>query len=577
MSTHANPLPAHSNKNSHPIDTLIFDSQHKFTELVSKQTKTLEEAAQAYRKRRGRHPPPGFDKWFEHAQSHNALLVEDFFDQIYHDLGPFWGVDSIDMRRGALRHDMRIKVEKGVASSGSGFFWTEAWLAMIKKIEHLLPDMEIALNAMDEPRMIAPYEDIEKFMAKAAKTAKLVDPRKVITEFGPLPDAASDGEGTAPKFVGKETNPFWNLARRGCPPKSLARTTPVMSDWDHTPVFNTSLAKPHTHQGFVSNSTLSSDICHQPDLQGLVGVFVEPLSTSTTDTLYPLFGGSKLAVNNEILIPAAMYYKAEERFTGGGATGAEWAAKENKVVWRGVATGGRNRNTTWKAYQRHRFVAMSNGTKLTRAETGLEDLENCVMPEPSYKLPAQQDHKLGDWVGGWTDVGLTDIHCFPAQEDLKCEYNNHAFEKVDPVDLRKQFDCKYLPDIDGNSYSGRYLSFLQSSSLPIKSTVWREWHDSRLVAWKHFVPMDNRFTDYYGIMDYFIGYNGQGGHDAAAEKIAAEGKEWAEKVLRKEDMEIYVARALMEYGRLIDDRRESLGWVADVINKPTLMSKWKQW
>lgn len=41
----------------------------------------------------------------------------------------------------------------------------------------------------------------------------------------------------------------------------------------------------------------------------------------------------------------------------------------------------------------------------------------------------------------------------------------------------------------------------------------------------------------------------------AAEKIARDGKVWTEKVLRKEDMEIYMFRLLLEWGRLTDDAR----------------------
>ena len=106
----------------------------------------------------------------------------------------------------------------------------------------------------------------------------------------------------------------------------------------------------------------------------------------------------------------------------------------------------------------------------------------------------------------------------------------------------------------------RYLGFLRSTSLPIKATIFREWHDSRLVPWKHFVPMDSRFGDYYGIMDYFM----EGGHDAEAESIAMEGKRWAEAVLRREDMVLYVWRLLLEYARVTDDKRDRLAFVGDL-------------
>lgn len=108
-----------------------------------------------------------------------------------------------------------------------------------------------------------------------------------------------------------------------------------------------------------------------------------------------------------------------------------------------------------------------------------------------------------------------------------------------------------------------------STSLPIKATIFREWHDSRLMPWIHFVPMDNRFMDFYGIMEYFLGYKGKNvnvpGHNEQAAKIAAAGQTWANKVLRKEDMQIYVLRLLLEYARLSDDRRNNMGYVGDLL------------
>lgn len=51
------------------------------------------------------------------------------------------------------------------------------------------------------------------------------------------------------------------------------------------------------------------------------------------------------------------------------------------------------------------------------------------------------------------------------------------------------------------------------------------------------------------------------GNVAAGEKIAEAGREWAGKVLRKEDMEIYMFRLLLEWGRLTDDRRDEIGFM----------------
>ncbi|PMD29110.1 glycosyltransferase family 90 protein, partial [Hyaloscypha variabilis F] len=53
------------------------------------------------------------------------------------------------------------------------------------------------------------------------------------------------------------------------------------------------------------------------------------------------------------------------------------------------------------------------------------------------------------------------------------------------------------------------------------------------------------------------------GHDREGERIAEDGRQWAGRVLRKEDMEVYMFRLLLECGRIVDDRRQELGFVLD--------------
>ncbi|KAF3351366.1 Minor extracellular protease vpr [Verticillium dahliae VDG2] len=261
---------------THPIDELIEEAQLRHRQLLGKQSLTLRQAASRYRERRGRHPPPGFDVWFAAAMASKAVIVEEFFDRIHHDINPFWAVDPAEMRRHAARQAFMIRVRGG-------------------------------------------------------KTA-------------------TDTEGEEPPYRG------------------------------------------------------------------------------------PL---------------------------------------RKKI---------------------------------------------CTMVEPYYAV-------------------------------------------ADELPMKKMYNHKYLPDIDGNSFSGRYRAFLLSSSMPLKSTIYAEWHDDRLVPWVHFVPFDNTYVDLYGIMDYFLR-----GRDAAAERIATDGKRWAETVLRREDMRLYVWRLLLEYARVMDDNRDRLAFVQDWID-----------
>ena len=48
-------------------------------------------------------------------------------------------------------------------------------------------------------------------------------------------------------------------------------------------------------------------------------------------------------------------------------------------------------------------------------------------------------------------------------------------------------------------------------------------------------------------------------------RIALQGQQWAEQVLRREDMTLYIFRLLLEYGRLGADERMDLGWVQDLM------------
>jgi hypothetical protein len=46
--------------------------------------------------------------------------------------------------------------------------------------------MDLALNAMDEPRIVAPWEEIDKYMETERATRKMAPPKQVISNFQTL-------------------------------------------------------------------------------------------------------------------------------------------------------------------------------------------------------------------------------------------------------------------------------------------------------------------------------------------------------------------------------------------------------
>ncbi|KIW44165.1 uncharacterized protein PV06_05195 [Exophiala oligosperma] len=561
--------PGSSSTNADTISRLIADANKFFEDLVAKQSKKLDNAAKAYRQRRGRHPPPGFDKWFEYANANDAVIVEEFFDQIYHDLEPFWSLSPHDIRARARNLGMHVRVHEHKAEADTDWFWHVIWANMINEVAHLLPDMVIPLNAMDEPRIMVPFEEISTRLEKARESRALPQHEKISDVVQGWTETAEPGQAQ-PEIEWFQSAPL-SFARAACDSNSPLRTEPNMLH--RAMVSKNDHPNPQSFMvgGFVGNWTLASDLCQDPSIGAYHGALTSPLTKSTSQELLPMFGGSKFTVNNDILIPAPMPWNGNENFDS--EDPHPWYSKSAKAIWRGTATGGRHNALNWPNFHRHRFVALTNGTKYSLADETTDRIFTPLQQQSSLSgLSSDIQKNLSKWLSKYNDVCFTDLFCDIPTKESQCWYLSDEFEVGATMSLPDQYASKFLPDIDGNSFSGRYRSFLMSNSVPIKSTLYREWHDARLVAWKHFVPMNNRFTDYYAILAYFVGCDEDTcgaagkyeGHDSQAERIAKAGNEWAAKVLRKVDMQIYVARLLLEYGRLTDNKRDTLGWVADL-------------
>lgn len=106
-----------------------------------------------------------------------------------------------------------------------------------------------------------------------------------------------------------------------------------------------------------------------------------------------------------------------------------------------------------------------------------------------------------------------------------------------------------------------------------------------MTAWWHFVPLDVRGQGVWSVLAYFRGtrevgrgdggggvggggggkgkgrgVGGMEGRGDVGERMAGEGREWVGRVMRKEDMEVYFYRLLLEWGRLTDEGREGIGF-----------------
>lgn len=545
-------------RDSHPISTLMSEADEKWLGYDETRSTTFKETVSTYRRRYGRHPPPGFKDWYQYARDRNVHNVDDF-EQIMDDLRPFWAVEPQAIRN--LAAHMWEKSEDGIAGihvrnhkvvKETNPSWrSETMVTLIEKFIKYLPDMDIAMNRLDQPRVVVPWEDMQTMLAKELETR--MTPPEVVDEFtiglsGYLNTTAEhdDSSREDPGWYPAHGKQYMNIAQTACPPESHARnsnSTTITAE----KLYKTPLG------GIVTNFNRSSDLCTVgPEMQDKHGFLFSSSSVIATKKLVPVFGECKVNINSDILFPANMYWKNDDRYDYSDEHDVSWEDKSEVLLWRGVTSGGVQIENNWRLMHRQRLVMLTNSTEMQGKEvrilteqTGKKgEYENFRQFQPSKFA---EEH---------TDVGFTEAWgCVP-----NCDFYNDVWTLKPQMPHSGQFKYKYLIDVDGHSFSGRWRSFLQSKSLGIKATIFREWHDSRLFAWRHFVPMDNRYDELYTLLTYFIGVGSPGNqrtpeenyangdayvasHDSEGRRIARQGREWANKVLRRDDMEVRITLA----------------------------------
>ncbi|CAI6338313.1 unnamed protein product [Periconia digitata] len=546
-------LPSHDEQSKHPIERLMDTAQTEFNALVDGHGHTVADAAENYRRRRGRHPPPGFDAWFAFAQAHDALVVESFFDQIEADLAPLRSIDPYTLRQTANNFSPKITIRNGTvdAPKGSSYIKLAQIATMIQAVAEQeivqLPDLDIPVNVNDEPAMLVPWETIDTALQFVKP---ILTPRnETIDSFASikdveLPVSKFDPEWlngrnrhTSAQYLGPR--PFWSIVRPACPPGSPARDQPLMQDiWhreghtkeEHLASALLPLGLPEgSYEGFVRNLTTATDVCQNPSWQGLHGAFVAPAHMSVTQKLFPLFSTSKLAISNEILIPNVGDWNVSKQTTSDPVT---WAQREDKLYWRGSASGGKNTARNWQRFHRHRFVAMLNATHVEIAEglihagnesiIGLGYARNFrLLPGNEYTLTTQRGANMAEWVNNWGDAAFTDLQCSELGNNGTCPYTDEYFSVSShdsSLPRNSTITHKYAAVLDGEGGddSGSFMASLRSGQFTLKASIYRQWYDSRVIPWMHCIPLDNTFVDLYAVMEFFRGPQVKGRNEAFA-------------------------------------------------------------
>ncbi|KAI2472532.1 glycosyltransferase family 90 protein [Annulohypoxylon bovei var. microspora] len=555
----------------HPVDDLVYRNRVEADRWLRHATvsTTLKSAVTEYKERhQGRDPPPQFDKWFEFAQQRKSVVI-DRFDQIERDILPFWGMKQRKIHEGL--EQLRVLPDIGIITIVEGkashnqladpvqnVILDEAVSMISTFVEHL-PPMSIAINMKERPRVLVPWDDIHRFIMAGSKPRfQLLVPRRSgnrledearLTDGNPIDVSKAILGSVAQPYVSPKK--FRQLEALACPPGSAARGG---VHWD-TRDFCSSCVKPHSEGQFLQDWEMFLDPCHQPDIFNLHDLHTTPHLHDLHQDLLPLFSRSKTDSFNDILIPLIRPVNQE-------SDDVEFGRKKDIVFWQGDARD--SQIVTPQSLlggHRHRLVHLANNA------SAVDKVSMLLGVQANKKDKFQYEETTLREANGPLPFEFSFTNAEPCA-DVNCQLLQQEFGFKEPG---KAFDNRYVMLLDSTDGPPQdLLPTLRSNSVPVLSSVFREWFTERLMPWVHFVPVDLRYHALHSTMAYFIGLKNRGpingrtqntdGRHEDARWIAEQGHKWADKAVRREDMEVYLFRLLLEWGRIVDDNRDSLGF-----------------
>ncbi|GAA5832497.1 hypothetical protein JCM11251_001347 [Rhodosporidiobolus azoricus] len=523
---------------AHPIHFLLREAQSAWTAKLARQSRSLDQAVREYRRRYRREPPRGFDQWFRFAKKNKVQLIDEY-DSINERILPFAAIrpEILQYRSAMLQNTtgeemfwlhektvtLRIRDGKvtGEGPMQNVLNRTRDMVELLSGISQYLPDLNLTMTAHDAPFITLSGENKERHV-QAALAGQYIDDLATHTDISSM-----DG---------------WAVS---CPVDSPMRRLPryaERTEW-----------VPTDKQSFIGlDHVKAMDMCFHPEYQPIHGFTA--FEGSRPGILYPFFSLSTTSVFSDLLLPPLEQY--------GDAVGRDpsWKEKKhNKLIWRGGPTGSDLTIPHARKYsQRVRLARLPHMTgKVTLPFSRSDDLSRGILGPVKSFLGA-----AAFFASKYLDIHFFGyaIQCGSLKDCLKFE---EEFEWVDYTEPEVQNEFKYVLDVDGNGWSGRFHRLMSSNSLVLKSTIFPEWYSDRIQPWVHYIPVKLDYSDLLPILAFFIGSplpadiraGRTGAHDELAEQVATEGKRWAQQFWREVDMQAYLWRLLLEYHRVMTGQK----------------------
>ncbi|KIJ63998.1 glycosyltransferase family 90 protein [Hydnomerulius pinastri MD-312] len=503
----------------HPIFDMVERAEKQWEQKLKAASKTYLQAVTEYRRRYRRSPPPGFDRWWSYVKK-NGVQLPDEYDQIYHDLEPFWGIKTVDLKaiqREWEDHRDSYTLAKKLPNDPNlrRELLTGAYqmVELMEAVQHLLPPFRAVFSPHDNPNV---------FVAHALKAAALV--------------AANSQTKIRMRDLPR---PHYNGWLSACSPNSSAL---VSSD----------PAPPDT-KTFIYDHRATMDVCNHPTLLRQHGQLLSHgIGPGSLHSIVPQFSYSSTSLHMDIHVTPTLSWvddiprRDDPKFED---------KADRRLLWRGAETGIRHDHTKeWRLSHRDRLVAWANELNGTTR----------VLRSPvseTERVGSGEDIQMSSLNPAMLDIAFAGQPLSCSKSKDQCELLLASYEWRPKQSIAEAGQYKYIMDVDGNGWSSRFKRLMTSNSLIFKSTIYPEWYSDRVAPWVHYVPVKVDYSDLHDSLSFFRGnlVTGQGAHEEMASKIARAGREWSKSFWRKEDMIAYMFRLFLEYARVMSNDRDSSG------------------
>ncbi|KAK4054570.1 hypothetical protein OIV83_001064 [Microbotryomycetes sp. JL201] len=534
----------------HPIPVLMERAKKEWERLKARQSKTFAQAVREYERRYGRKPPEGFDQWYAFAKAHKVLMIDEF-DMIDKDLllyrafAPPTFRKRVNHLKDTFDTIWTIEVNKGKIVRGGQLKDHDRAKGVEKLMERFLkhlPDQVLVYNGHDNARIAIAADERDRLETLARKGEYDTDSEPPFE----------------PKLKGQE--PHWGMPVF-CPPGSAVREPTFDYGW--ASMESTGLEMPDVEEGtigsLVDNFKSYMNICENPQYRHFhctSSWVYQHHPTPVLPLITPGVQATLADIHGLIIEQFDLDNQHDPTWEERAFTSLQWRGQTSGPLWEKVVP--------WRSTQRARLHLLSHQESGSRTIV-LTDGNDVMRTEevPNYRLNPL-----------FLDAGMVGPAVQCVKEDGTCDEMERVFQGYDK---RISFDraslYKYVLDIDGNSWSGRFRRLMMSNAAVVKATIFPEFWTDWIVPWLHFIPIQVDYSDMWDVMAFFRGgLQGEGAHDDLGRQIAEAGKDWVKQCFRWADLEAYQFRLNLEYGRLYND--EKLPGSNDFTGDPSIEPKW---